>query len=180
MDIDETQENDADDEDAASVKTVDLKPSHLNELELRALRRRMKKSSTWIPKQVCIKKELQTYGRWPLHAVSPEKVARRKIRLAKIKRRRQRQLKVIQKERVLAARRAREQAEKLKAERLKEKKQEVRYTMPVAANEPTYCYCGDVSYGEMIACENEVSPVFKALTDCRNVRGNGFIWSVPG
>ena len=28
--------------------------------------------------------------------------------------------------------------------------------MPVAADEPTYCYCGDVSYGEMIACENEV------------------------
>lgn len=33
----------------------------------------------------------------------------------------------------------------------------VRYTMPVAVDEPTYCYCGDVSYGEMIACENEVS-----------------------
>jgi hypothetical protein len=157
MDVDEPEDNDGDDEDAASVKTVDLKPSHLTEPELRALRRRMKKSSTWMPKQLCIKKELQTYGRWPLHGVSQEKVARRKLRLAKIKRRRQRQLKVIQKERVLAARRAREQAEKLKAERLKKKKkQDVRYTMPVAANEPTYCYCGDVSYGEMIACENEV------------------------
>jgi hypothetical protein len=36
------------------------------------------------------------------------------------------------------------------------KEGKVRYTMPVAADEPTYCYCGDVSYGEMIACENEV------------------------
>lgn len=30
--------------------------------------------------------------------------------------------------------------------------------LPVDPNEPTYCYCGQVSYGEMIACDNpEVS-----------------------
>lgn len=27
--------------------------------------------------------------------------------------------------------------------------------MPVDPNEPTYCYCNQVSFGEMIACENE-------------------------
>jgi hypothetical protein len=26
--------------------------------------------------------------------------------------------------------------------------------LPVDPNEPTYCYCGQVSYGEMIACDN--------------------------
>lgn len=26
--------------------------------------------------------------------------------------------------------------------------------LPVDPNEPTYCYCNRVSYGEMIACDN--------------------------
>jgi len=170
MDMDEAEENE-DDGDSASVKTVELNPSYLTELELKALRRRMKKSFTWMPKQACIKKELQTYGRWPLHVSSaPDKAARRKLRLAKIKRKRQRQLRVIQRERVAAARKAaaqaRAQAEKLRVEQLKKKKkQEVQYTMPVAENEPTYCYCGDVSYGEMIACENEVRSDLEIMTD---------------
>jgi len=170
-DLDEAEENEEDDDSSVSVKTVDLQPSHLTELELKALRRRMKKSFTWMPKQACIKKELQTYGRWPLHVSSaPDKAARRKLRLAKIKRKRQRQLRIIQRERVAAARKAaaqaRAQAEKLRVEQLKKKKkQEVQYTMPVAENEPTYCYCGDVSYGEMIACENEVRSDLEIMTD---------------
>jgi hypothetical protein len=166
MDSDSTEEGDHD--DAASVKTVDLKPSHLNDLELKVLRRRMKKSFTWIPKPNCIKKELQKYGRWPLHVSSaPDKAARRKLRLAKIKRKRQRQLRIIQRERVAAARKAaaeaRAAAERLKEEQQKKKKSEVQYTMPIAENEPTYCYCGDVSYGEMIACENEVPYPFSVM-----------------
>ena len=27
--------------------------------------------------------------------------------------------------------------------------------MPVDPNEPTYCICGQVSYGEMIGCDNQ-------------------------
>ncbi|KAF8344333.1 uncharacterized protein EI90DRAFT_3029314 [Cantharellus anzutake] len=27
--------------------------------------------------------------------------------------------------------------------------------MPVDPNEPRYCYCTQVSYGEMVACDNE-------------------------
>lgn len=31
----------------------------------------------------------------------------------------------------------------------------------IDADEARYCYCGDVSYGDMVACENEnVSPSF--------------------
>ncbi|KAK4535523.1 hypothetical protein CDCA_CDCA05G1548 [Cyanidium caldarium] len=30
--------------------------------------------------------------------------------------------------------------------------------MPVDPNEPRYCYCGDVSYGEMVACESGNCP----------------------
>lgn len=30
----------------------------------------------------------------------------------------------------------------------------VELDLPVDPNEPTYCYCGQVSYGEMIACDN--------------------------
>ena len=34
--------------------------------------------------------------------------------------------------------------------------------MPVDPNEPTYCLCHQVSYGEMIGCDNQdVSVVFK-------------------
>jgi hypothetical protein len=155
----EGEENDADD-DQASVKTDQLTAAHLYEVELRALRRRMKKSFQWLPTPSCIKKELQMNGRWPLHSV--DKAARQKQKLAKIKRKRERQLKKLQKERALAARKAAQAraSEKKKLQKLKDvKKQDpkVQYTMPVAADEPTYCYCGDVSYGEMIACENEVS-----------------------
>lgn len=33
--------------------------------------------------------------------------------------------------------------------------------MPVDPNEPTYCLCHQVSYGEMIGCDNpDVSPCF--------------------
>ena len=152
-------EDDADD-DQASVKTDQLTPAHLYEEELKALRRRMKKSFQWLPTPSCIKKELQMNGRWPLHSV--DKAARQKQKQAKIKRKRERQLQKLQKERALAARKAAQAraAEKKKLQKLKDvKKQDpkVQYTMPVAADEPTYCYCGDVSYGEMIACENEVS-----------------------
>lgn len=155
----EDGEDDADD-DQASVKTDQLTPAHLYEVELKALRRRMKKSFQWLPTPACIKKELQMNGRWPLHSV--DKAARHKEKLAKIKRKRERQLRKLQKERSAAARKAAQAriAERKKNQKLKDvKKQDpkVQYTMPVAADEPTYCYCRDVSYGEMIACENEVS-----------------------
>ena len=53
--------------------------------------------------------------------------------------------------------------------------------MPVAADEPTYCYCGDVSYGEMIACENEVRLyIWGCFTDASSVLENGSIWTVWG
>uniref|UniRef100_A0A0R3SCP4 Inhibitor of growth protein n=1 Tax=Hymenolepis diminuta TaxID=6216 RepID=A0A0R3SCP4_HYMDI len=31
--------------------------------------------------------------------------------------------------------------------------------MPIDPNEPTYCICGDVSYGEMVACDNKNCPI---------------------
>lgn len=31
--------------------------------------------------------------------------------------------------------------------------------MPVDPNEPTYCLCGQVSYGEMIGCDNQDCPI---------------------
>ena len=157
----DAEEDDDVDDDAASVKTDQLTPAHLHEAELKALRRRMKKSYQWLPTPSCIKKELQANGRWPLHS---DKAARQKQKQAKIKRRRERQLQKLQKERALAARKAaqtRVVVEKKKEQKLKDVKRrdpKVQYTMPVAADEPTYCYCGDVSYGEMIACENEVFP----------------------
>jgi hypothetical protein len=142
------------DEEAASVKTNDLTPAHLQESELKALRRRMKKSFQWFPTPSCIKKELQSNGRWPLQEV--DQAARHQRKMAKLKRKRQRLAQKQRRDRALAARKA------AVLSRLEKKKQslknegKVRYTMPVAADEPTYCYCGDVSYGEMIACENEV------------------------
>ncbi|GAA5848931.1 hypothetical protein JCM9279_004668 [Rhodotorula babjevae] len=35
------------------------------------------------------------------------------------------------------------------------KKKEAESGMPIDPNEPTYCYCNRVSFGEMIACEND-------------------------
>lgn len=33
--------------------------------------------------------------------------------------------------------------------------------LPIDPNEPLYCYCQQVSYGEMVACDNDdVSPCF--------------------
>jgi len=148
--VSESEEGDED-----SVRTGELTPAHLTPDELKALRRRMKKSFSWVPKPSCIKKELQRNGRWPLR--SPQKKARRKVKIAKIKRKRQK----MTSERVLAARKAAQAATEKRLNELKTLKKEekkIRYTqMPVAVDEPTYCYCGDVSYGEMIACENEVS-----------------------
>ncbi|GAA5879432.1 hypothetical protein JCM1840_007038 [Sporobolomyces johnsonii] len=40
-----------------------------------------------------------------------------------------------------------------KQERAEKKKEEE--GMPIDPNEPTYCYCNRVSFGEMIACEND-------------------------
>ena len=110
----------------------------------------MKKSYHWQPTPSCIKKELQLNGRWPPTA---QQKLRGKRRLAKLKRKRQRQGLGLGRDRVIAGRKA---AQARVEKKLKQKKQEVEYAMPVAADEPTYCYCGDVSYGEMIACENEV------------------------
>jgi len=59
--------------------------------------------------------------------------------------------------------------------------------MPIDPHEPTYCLCGRVSFGEMIACDNDdcakewfhlecvgltVAPVTKwYCPDCRNTLG---------
>jgi len=149
----EVSESEQGEED--SVKTGELTPAHLKPDELKALRRRMKKSFSWVPKPSCIKNELQRNGRWPLRSI--EKKARRKVKIAKIKRKRQR----VNSERVLAVRKAAQAGTEKRLNGLRNSQKEekkIRYTqMPVAVDEPTYCYCGDVSYGEMIACENEVS-----------------------
>jgi len=141
-------------DDAASVKTDDLTPAHLRDAELKALRRRMKKSFQWFPTPACIKKELQSNGRWPLQAV--DQAARHQRKMAKLKLKRQRLAQRQRRDRALAARKAAAQARVEKKKQSLKPEAKVRYTMPVAADEPTYCYCGDVSYGEMIACENEV------------------------
>ena len=36
--------------------------------------------------------------------------------------------------------------------------------MPVDPNEPTYCLCHQVSYGEMIGCDNPDVSIVKVLT----------------
>ena len=142
--------------DDASIRTADLTPAHLSESELRALRRRMKKSHSWIPTTTCIKKELQAQDRWPLKSV--HEVAREKRRSAKLENKRQKKLQMIRQERAASARsavasRIRDKRRNQKENRLKVEKNG---GLPATANEPTYCYCEDVSYGEMIACENEV------------------------
>ncbi|GAA5869373.1 hypothetical protein JCM3774_004216 [Rhodotorula dairenensis] len=45
--------------------------------------------------------------------------------------------------------------ELVREERQRKKRQEEASGMPVDPNEPVYCYCNRVSFGEMIACENE-------------------------
>lgn len=43
--------------------------------------------------------------------------------------------------------------------------------LPVDPNEPTYCFCNQVSYGEMIACDspNVCIDVFNLrMLDCRD------------
>jgi hypothetical protein len=134
------------DEEEGTIRTSDLTSAHLNESEIKTLRRRMKKSSQWKPTQTSIKKELQLNGRWPLRVgrVQPRTVVRKPLRKEK-----------------------------------KQKKKDNEYTMRVAPDEPTYCYCGDVSYGEMIACENEVCSFVEGI-DGSFVRGSGFIMSVRG
>ena len=165
--------------DAASVKTDDLTPAHLLEPEIKALRRRMKKSFQWMPSPVCIKKELQTHGRWPIHFVDKE--ARHRKKMAKLQRKRRREAQRLKHQQASAARKAAQlRAEKEKENKVKGMQKQkgrkdqagVRYNMPVAANEPTYCYCGDVSYGEMIACENEVCI---ALTSLMTVLCEGMV-----
>lgn len=40
--------------------------------------------------------------------------------------------------------------------------------MPIDPNEPLYCYCQQVSYGEMVACDNEdVSLLVVGCLVCR-------------
>ena len=53
--------------------------------------------------------------------------------------------------------------------------------MPVDPNEPTYCVCQQVSYGEMIGCDNtEVCNVFRIITEEKNVSYRlSFPFSVP-
>lgn len=42
--------------------------------------------------------------------------------------------------------------------------------MPVDPNEPVYCFCRQVSYGEMVACDNdEVITVANVNRKCKSV-----------
>jgi hypothetical protein len=164
------------DDEAASVKTNELTPAHLHESELKALRRRMKKSFQWFPTPSCIKKELQSNGRWPLQVV--DQAARHQRKMAKLKRKRQRVAQKQRRDRAFAARKAAAQSRAEKKKKSLKNEGKVRYTMPVAADEPTYCYCGDVSYGEMIACENEVCFIYMHVTDDSSVLESGSIWTV--
>ena len=139
--------------DHASIKTVDLTPEFLTEDELKALRRRMKKSYQWIPTTGCIKRELQMHGRWPLQ--STDRPVRRKRKAEKVKSKHRRQTEKARREHPVSRKVDEKRTQELRKQKSDAK---VRYNMPVGADEPTYCYCGDVSYGEMIACENEVIP----------------------
>lgn len=42
--------------------------------------------------------------------------------------------------------------------------------LPVDPNEPTYCYCGQVSYGEMIACDNPECKIEWFHFDCVGIK----------
>ncbi|XP_036824826.1 inhibitor of growth protein 5 isoform X3 [Oncorhynchus mykiss] len=52
--------------------------------------------------------------------------------------------------------------------------------MPVDPNEPTYCLCHQVSYGEMIGCDNPDCPIewFHLLTLLQSQRGFRFLHCV--
>jgi len=175
-DLTEVSEDFDDEQDeVASIKTDELTTAHLHEAELKALRRRMKKSFQWQPTTSCIKKELQIIGRWP-PSRTIDKAVRNRKKLAKIKRKRQRQIQKSSRNRAAAGRRAalgRSEQKVVRKENAQPKKEaKVQYAMPVAADEPTYCYCGDVSYGEMIACENEV---YASITNLIVVLSEGVV-----
>jgi len=99
---------------------------------------------------------------------------RGKRRIAKLKRKRQRQGTGLKAGRVAETRKA---VQARTEKRLKQTKELIDDSLPVAPDEPTYCYCNDVSYGEMIACENEV---FWCCGDANSsfVRRSGFTWDV--
>lgn len=46
----------------------------------------------------------------------------------------------------------------------------VELDLPVDPNEPTYCYCGQVSYGEMIACDNAECKIEWFHFDCVGIK----------
>ncbi|XP_024399799.1 PHD finger protein ING1 isoform X2 [Physcomitrium patens] len=46
----------------------------------------------------------------------------------------------------------------------------VELDLPVDPNEPTYCYCGQVSYGEMIACDNSECKIEWFHFDCVGIK----------
>lgn len=48
--------------------------------------------------------------------------------------------------------------------------------MPVDPNEPTYCLCHQVSYGEMIGCDNTDVRICFTLQNCVIIT---FFFSVP-
>jgi hypothetical protein len=62
----------------------------------------------------------------------------------------------------------------------KRKKREAREATD--QSEPLYCFCQQVSYGEMVACDGEVSELechsASLIKYFRIARMNGFIWTV--
>lgn len=49
--------------------------------------------------------------------------------------------------------------------------------LPIDPNEPVYCYCQQVSFGEMVACDNEQVRKKEKIV-YRNVYYNTYLYSV--
>jgi hypothetical protein len=51
--------------------------------------------------------------------------------------------------------------------------------IPVDPNEPTYCFCNQVSYGEMVACDNpDVCFYFYVLFSCTCMIISIYLYSI--
>eukprot|EP00794_Sanderia_malayensis_P017834 gene17834-19617_t len=51
----------------------------------------------------------------------------------------------------------------------KKKKKEIQEDLPIDPDEPTYCSCNQVSYGEMIGCDNDDCPIEWFHFNCVNL-----------
>ncbi|GAA5886312.1 hypothetical protein JCM6882_001600 [Rhodosporidiobolus microsporus] len=76
----------------------------------------------------------------------------------------------VEKEREWKRRREMQKHErKEKKKEMKREEEQAAKGMPIDPNEPVYCYCRRVSFGEMIACENDDCPREWFHLDCVNL-----------